>query len=381
MDYNARMSSALAHSEYPLNLRRIVNAIWIFVLAMNVIEYALAWVRVLYSLFSPMMQLPFISMLMPVQDHIRILLVAHIGLFIALLTARSIAFLTPRIILRNDGIRFETLLEWRFIPYTALRGVRSVELKTNSRYVVWIDSARGLPLQGWLASLLFGRRLANGFLLTSDMTSFDTILATIANGLHKKYPQEQEFAAHFIEGETTWLLAMLNSPRETIRAVVAGDTFPIDMIEARWQIASVSLSLLLPLAIGGIIHLQIPWGALLVLAIALIEFPLASYILSALPITDVRRIDFSHAIRAYPLTQLPRWGIAFAFTLLMIAGVHPFFFLFIVAFAMMLGCVWVMGFVREWFEVSLTEALMGIIATAFLQFVLYWIFYISIPWT
>jgi hypothetical protein len=375
------MSSAVAHSEYPLNIRRVIHAIWIFVLAMNVIEYALAWVRVLYGLFSPILQLPFISMLMPVQDNTRILLIAHIGLFVTLLTARSIAFLAPRITLQNDGIRIETPLEWRFISYTALRGVRSVELKTNNRYVVWIDSARGLPLQGWLASLLFGRRLASGFVLSSDMTSFDTILATIADVLHKKYPQEQEFAAHFIEGEPTWLLAMLNAPRETIRAVVAEDTFPIDMIEARWQMALVALSLLLPLAIGGIIHLQIPWGALLVLAISLIEFPLASFMLTALPITDVRRIDFSHAIRAYPLTQLPRWGIALGLALLMMAGVHPFFFLFVVAFAMMLGCVWVLWFVREWFEVSLTEALMGIIATAFLQFVLYLMFYIFIPWT
>jgi hypothetical protein len=174
---------------------------------------------------------------------------------------------------------------------------------------------------------------------------------------------------------------MLNSPRGTIHTIVTAEPFPIDEIKARWQIASVTLSLLLPLVVGGIIHLQIPWGALIVLALALIEFPLASYFLSALRIGDYRRIEFSHAIRAYPLTQLPRWGIAFCLTLLIIAGVHPFFILFTVALAVMLGCVWALWFVREWFEVNLTEALVGVVATGLLQFVLYWMFYIFIPWT
>ena len=375
------MSSILARSEYPVNVRRVVNAIWIFVLLMNVIEYGLAWARVLYGLFSPMMQLPFVSILTPYQDNIRILLIAHIGLFVALLTTRAIALLVPRITLRSDGILFETALEWRFIHYGALRGVRSVELKTNNRYVVWIDSVRGLPLQGWLASLVFGRRLTSGFLITSDLVGFDTFIATITDQLRTKYTHPEELQAHFIEGEPTWLISMLNSPRGTIRTVVAAETFPIDTIEARWQIASVSLSLVLPLVLGGIIHLQIPWGALLVLIMALIEFPLASYLLTALPISDIRRIDFSQAICAYPLTQVPRWGIAFGLTLLIIAGVHPFFILFVVAFAVMLGCVWVLWFVREWFEVTMTEALVGIVGTAFIQFVLYLMFYISIPWS
>jgi hypothetical protein len=375
------MLSTLLRSEYPFHIRRIVNTIWILVLGMNVIEYALAWARVLYSLFTPMLQLPFISILTSNQDTIRILLVAHIGLFAALLTTRAIAFLSPRVTLRNDGLLIKTALEWRFIPYTALRGVRSVELRSNNRYVVWIDSARGLPLQSWLASLLFGRRLTSGLLLTSDLASFDTVMATITDALRIKYPKEQDFAAHFIEGEPTWLLSMLNSPHGTIRAVVAAEAFPIDMIEARWQIASVALSLLLPLVVGGIIHLQIPWGALLVLIIALIEFPLASYLLSAVLLGDYRRIDFSHALRVYPLTQLPRWSIAMGLTLLIIAGAPSLIILFSVAFAIMLGCAWVLWLARAWFEVSFGEALIGIVATALLQFILYVTFFISIPWS
>ncbi|MCI0477339.1 MAG: hypothetical protein L0Y55_13915, partial [Anaerolineales bacterium] len=222
-----------ASFEYPAKIRRAGTILWVLLLTLNLLEYFLAWARAIYAWLSLPLQLPLIEFLQPPFNALAHLLTAHLGLLITLILAHALAFLTPRVYIQTNGLLMTTALGRRLIPYTALRGVRSTELP-NGRYVVWVDSTAALPLQNFLAALIFGRWFWRGFLLTSDLAGFDGVIATIAARLKQKYGEEN-FAARFAETEPTWQLQMLNAPVATIRAVVAEETLPITQRDAMWH--------------------------------------------------------------------------------------------------------------------------------------------------
>ena len=211
--------------QYPPRIRRAATALAALVLLLNLAEYLLAWLRVFYGWFAAPLQLPQTVLLAPSGNILPMLLTAHIGLAIALLTASAIAFLTPQIIVRTDGLLMRSAFGTRLVPYRRLNRIRSVELP-DERYVVWVDSGKGLPLQNWLASLLFGRWLWSGFLLTSDLEGFDNVLATIVAQVKTQYG-EANFAARFSEEKPTWFTSMIFTPLATIRQVAAGSVIPI----------------------------------------------------------------------------------------------------------------------------------------------------------
>ncbi|MEW5721288.1 MAG: hypothetical protein AB1817_21860, partial [Chloroflexota bacterium] len=175
--------------QYPRHIRRVVTLLWVCVLTLNGLEYLLAWARAIYAWLYLPLRLPYYDFLQPFHNIASDLLTAHLGLLVALIFARALAFLVPRIIFYNHGMGMTTALGRRFVPYTALRGVRSTELP-NGRFVVWVDSTVALPLQNFLATLIFGRWFWRGFLLTSDLVAFDTVIATIAARLKDKYGEE-----------------------------------------------------------------------------------------------------------------------------------------------------------------------------------------------
>lgn len=364
--------------DYPSTFRRVTAALAIGVLVLNGSEYVLEWLRAAYALAYKPLALPYIDFLQPFHTILPALLTAHLGLFLALLTARAIAFLTPSITLYQDGLVLSSLLGTRYLPFSAIRKVYSTELQPNGRYVVWIDSTKGLPLHGWLASLLFGRWLWRGFLLTSDLNRFDEIIAAIVAPLKQKYG-EVKFAAQFSETEPTWLLSMLNDSRATIAQVVAQDTLPIDQRTAIVQMLSASASLALPALVSGIIHVQVPWIALVIPFLALIEFPLASVYLSDLPIDTFRRMEFDDAIRIYPLTQLPRWWIAIGLTVLIIAGVPAPLLLLVPLAAIAVNSRAVVKLSEEWFHINAPESWLGALVTVIYQLLLYELLIVFLP--
>lgn len=363
--------------EYGARFRRTTTALAMLVLVLNLSEYVLAWIRALYTLIYKPLELPYLDFLQLFQAVLPTLLTAHIGLLFALITARAIAFLTPRITVYPNGLLMSTWLGQRWIPFSALRSIRSTELH-NQRYVVWIDSQPGLPLQSWLASLLFGRWLWRGFILTSDLAGFDQIIATLVTQLKSKYGEEK-FAEHFVEEQPTWLLAMLSAPRATVRQVVTAETLPIDQHQAITQMISVSLALAVPAIVSGIIHIEIPFIAFLIPLVALVEFPLVSVYLTAVPITTTQRMEVADAMRVYPLTQLPRWWVALGLTLLVIAGVPTSILLLAPVIAIALGCLPVITLTEEWFHVKAPESWISIICTAIFQLMLYELLIVFLP--
>lgn len=364
--------------DYPTTFRRVTVALAIGVLALNVSEYLLEWLRAAYALAYKPLALPYIDFLQPFHTILPALLTSHIGLLLALLTARAIAFLTPSITLYQDGWMMSSIFGARYIPFSAIRSVHSTELQPNGRYVVWVDSTKGLPLHGWLASLLFGRWRWRGFLLTSDLNRFDEIIAAIAAQLKQKYG-EVKFATQFVETEPTWLLSMLNDPRATISQVVARDELPIDQRTAVMQMISASASLALPAIVSGIIQVQIPWIALVIPFLALIEFPLASVYLSDLPMDTLRRMEFDDAIRIYPLTQLPRWWVAIGLTVLIIAGVPAIILLLAPLAAITVNSRAVIRLSEEWFHINSPESWLGALVTVIYQLLLYEILIVFLP--
>ncbi len=367
--------------QYPVRTRRIVSITWQVLLLLSLIEYALAWARVSYGWLWPVMQWPAsppFPLLEPPKDILQTWLTAHLGLWVALLTARAIAFLTPRITLQNNGLLMQSALGQLVVPYRALRGLRSVELQSNGRFVVWVDSAVGLPLQNLMGSLLFGRRLGRGFLLSSDLAGFDQVVERIVATLKQRFGDEQ-FSERYHEERPTELLAMLNAPREASRKVRSPERISINLRQAAEQMVFVACSLSLPLAVAGLIHAQIPWGALLMPVLAFLEWPLVSVYLLALSEAYLRGITFGEALRAYPFTQLPRWPIAVGFTLLEIAGMPLPIFIVAIVPAIAAGSFLVMKLVEEWFNLRFPSVLIGILVTLMYQLVLYGLFLALLP--
>jgi hypothetical protein len=363
--------------QYPTKIRRVITTSWVLLLTLNLIEYFLAWARALYAWLNAPLHLPVIEFLQPHPNGTAHLLTAHLGLLTALILARALAFLAPRVYLHGDGLWMSTWLGRRFIPYHALRGVRSTELP-NGRFVVWVDATAALPLQNFFAALIFGRWFWRGFLLTSDLAEFDGIIATIAARLKRQYGDEN-FAARFVETEPTWQLQMLNAPIATIRAVVAAESLPITSRDALTHAISFSTALLLPMIVSAIIHLQIPWGALVVPLLAIAEAPLAAFYLTAVPVNSARRIEFADAWRVYPLTQLPRWLIALALTWLIVAGVPFGALVFIVILAIAPGVFLVAQLTAEWFQIQFPESLLGALVTVIYQVLVYELFLALLP--
>jgi hypothetical protein len=363
--------------QYSPSIRRIVTILWLFVLLLNLLEYLLAWTRALYVWLYQPLRLPYYAFLEPSHHVPTNLLTAHLGLLVALVLARALAFLSPRIYVQSGGLLMITALGRRFVPYRALRGMWSAELP-NGRFVVWVSSTAALPFQDFLATLFFGRWFWRGFLLTSDLNGFDHVVAAIAEQLKQRYGEEG-FATRLTEVQPTWQLQMLNAPIATIRAVVTEETLPITRREAIGQSVSFAAALLLPMLVSAIIHWQIPWGALVVLLLALGEAPLVALYLTVVPLTDLRHIRFDDALCIYPLTQLPRWLIAFALTLLIVAGVSFQILPFVVIFAIAPGVFLATQLTEHWFEVKFPESLLGALVTAIYQVLVYELFVALMP--
>lgn len=364
--------------QYPAHIRRMTTGLWIILLFFNLTEYLLEWVRALYTFLLPLLDLPFIAFLVPAQKILPSLLTAHLGLLAALIIVRALAYLAPQITLWKNGLFVETLLGTRFIPFDAVRVVHSIEFKSSGRFIVWIDSAKGLPLQNWLASLIFGKWFRSGILITSDIAGFDKIIAAVAGPLKWKHG-DQGFAERFIETEPTPLLKMLTAPRATLAEAISPDAPRLTHRAIIWQMISIAASLALPLGVAAFIHLQFPFGALVVPLAALLEFPLAALFLSAVPMDSVRRMEFDDAWRVYPLTQMPRWLIAMGLTFCVIAGMPLFIFLLAIAPAIALGCYWVLQLTKEWFELPVSTAWLGILLTAIYQALVYGAFVAMMP--
>jgi len=204
------------------------------------------------------------------------------------------------------------------------------------------------------------------------------VIATIAAHLKQKYGG-RSFAARFVEEQPTRQLQVLNAPVETIRALVVEESLPITRRDAIWHAVSFSSSLLLPTIVSAIIPWQIPWGAVVVLLLAAAEVPLVALYLTAVPLSSTRHIEFDAALRVYPLTQLPRWIIALALTLLIVAGVPFSLLALIVILAIAPGVYLVTRLTEAWFDVTFPESLLGALVTGIYQVLVYELFLVMLP--
>lgn len=172
---------------------------------------------------------------------------------------------------------------------------------------------------------------------------------------------------------------MLNVPRATMRQVIAEENLPIDQKLATRQMIFAAASLALPMLVGAIIHLQFPLGAIVLPLVALLEFPLASFYLTILPIESARGIDFRDALRVYPLTQLSRWVVTIGLTLCIVAGVPPLLLVVIPIPAIAFASIGVIALTEEWFSVRPPDSWIGALVTVIYQLVLYEMFVWLLP--
>jgi hypothetical protein len=369
--------------QYPLRVQRVVALIAFGILALNAAEYGLAWVRIIYGWLIPWLPLPTqapIEILDPVRNSrvFPTLLSAHLGLGLSLLMAHAVALLAPRITLHSDALVLETALGKNAVPDAALRGIRSMEVQPDGRYVVWVDAAKWLPLQNLLCLLMFGRWTWRGFMITSDLAGFDHVVARVVARLKQRYG-EDKFEEHFSENQPTPLVSMLSQPYATVKAIAAAESVPTTRREAGWQMGAVALAMAAPMLLAAVIHPQFPWGAILMPLIVLGEWPLASLYLVALSEGYVRKVAFEEAMRAYPLTQLPRVAVGLVLALLVVAGWPDLLFAPLFLPAVAIGAMTVAKLTEDWFKVKFTESLIGIVVPVIYQVVVYGLFYALLP--
>jgi hypothetical protein len=344
---------------------------------LNLAEFGLAWARWAYAtLFTPL-SLPYVSILGPFQDSLRTLLIAWLGLVVAIISIRALAFLTPQVRPVEQGLLFQNPFGTRLIRFDAIRDVRSVEL-TNGRFVVWVHSTQGLPLQGLIASFLFGQWFWRGFILTSDLSGFDEVIAQIVACMKAKHGEEG-FEKHWKEEPPTWELRMLNDPAQTIRDMVDLEEPPFTSSQAAWKATISALPLAMPLIVGGIIHLQIPWSVFVVLIMGVIEWPLAAGYLSMMPIGEKHDMAIESALAVYPMTLLTRWVPALGLALLVAAGVPGPLMLLAALPAVAWGAYPVRVLTQVWFEAKPPDLYLGIIATVVYQLILYEALLLMVP--
>src|SRR5512143_801882 len=174
--------NAVSPIQYPRRVHRIVQAVSMLVLGLNLLEFVLVWLGVLYGWLIVNQVVDFLpsNSPLPFLQPLRLVLVlptliaAHLGLIVAIVVARAIAFLAPTITQANNGLWMHTWLGRRFVADKSIKGVHSVEM-ANERFLVWVDARQGLPLQNFLGLLLFRRWSWSGFMITSDLIGFDAV--------------------------------------------------------------------------------------------------------------------------------------------------------------------------------------------------------------
>ncbi|MBI5880373.1 MAG: hypothetical protein HZB53_22200 [Chloroflexi bacterium] len=370
--------------EYPARPRRIVRMVSVLVLVFNLIEYVMALLSVIYRIVldrtvdvlpanSP---LPFLQ---PVPDPFiaRTLLTAHLGLLVALILARMIAYLAPAITIAENGLWARTWLGKRFIADKGITGVHSVEMP-NERFLIWVDAKQGLPLQNLLGLLLLGRRSWSGFMLTSDLTGFDEIAGRVFQNLRQNFGEEH-LQARYSEEKPTPQLEMLTRPFKVVWEAARIEPNPLTRREATLQMISASVSLALPLLVAALIHLQVPWGALIVPIAAMLEWPFAAAFIFAISENYPRRVSFDEALRLYPLTQLPRWGVAFGLTVLVAMGCPWLLFVPALIPAVAISGMAVIKLTEGIFNLQFPASLIGVIVTLIYQAIVYGLFLALLP--
>lgn len=369
----SQKSTGISYSPWA---RRGAALLSLGILVVSVLEYLIVWVRVISTLLHGILGTPDFSA--PNTDVFHTLLVSHASLFAALYVARALAYVTPQVQMLAEGLRFEGPLGVRVIPYASLKGVESVQVEPDGRFIVWVESRPGLPLQNLIASLIFGRWFWSGFVLTSDLQGFDGVVARIVEALQHKYGAEA-FEKHFGESAPSWIVRMLVRPAGTIHELATQEVLSVSQREATFQMISAAASLGLPLALAELMHLQLPLRSILLFLLALGEWPLASLFLTAVPMGELRVMKFDDAMRLYPMTQLPRWLGALVLAWLVLVGA-PVVLLFLAVLPIIaMDCYWAAHLVKGWFAVRMSDALVGVFVTGVCQFVLFMILLVLLP--
>lgn len=362
--------------QFPKRWNRIITAAWLLVLLGGGAEYVLEWARAIYAVLFIPLKLPLIVFLDPYQDVLATLLVSNLGFGASLIIARALAFLAPTYSIEEDRLVATTRLGTRVIPFDSVQKVYSSELE-EGRFVVWIQSKKGLPLQGFIASILFSMFFWRGVLITSDLQGFDTIVQKSIYKLRAKY--DAKYEKRVVETTPTWLMAMLSEPAKTLKRLANEEIVPITQHDAIWLMCSVALSLAVVYSVYSIIHIQIPWAALVLFLIALGEAPLVAAFWSAIPIGEGQGMKFREGMRLYPVTLLPRWAIGFVLLILLLAGAPLMLLVPTVLGAVAIGCAFSVQLVENWFKVQMPVSLLGGLVTVIYQVFLFETFLALLP--
>ncbi len=371
--------------QYPQRVRRIVQGVSMLVLSFNLVEYALAWLGVLYGWLIVNQIVDFLpsNSPLPFLQPLRLVLVmptllaAHIGLFVAIVLARAIAFLAPTITPGTNGLWMQTWLGRRFVADKSIQGVHSVEMP-NERFLVWVDARQGLPLQNFLGLLLLRRWSWSGFMFTSDMVGFDTVAGRVFQQLRQNFGEEQ-LQKRYSEEQPSPQLEMLTRPLKVVWEAARAEHNPLTRRDAGLQMASAAGSLALPMLVAALIHLQFPWGALIVPLAAMLEWPFAAAFIFAIGENYTRRVSFDDALRLYPLTQLPRWGVAFGLTILVAMGWPWLLYVPALIPAVALSGMTVLRLIEGVFNLEFPSSLIGVIVTLIYQAIVYGLFLVLLP--
>ncbi len=267
-----------------------------------------------------------------------LLLEAHIVLVLLLGVASAIYHLLPALEARHEGLAVRRLRGWTVVPWARLRAVKVTELSENSQ-VVLVQLAGGLPLESHLTSFLYDGSLSPGVLLTSAISNFEALLQRVVVEV-MRYPPEtsapEQPPIFQSDARSDLLLLGLQSSIaidrlvEESRADASTHAFQMGrLLQAlKPAFALALLPALLIFSDRSFVQHVIPDGriaaaALVMLLLALLEWPLVSLGVIALDEMSGGGEEGARPFYLYPLVQLPRLVPMLAALIVMLLGAQP----------------------------------------------------------
>jgi hypothetical protein len=367
---------------YPPRIFWAVRGLPTFMVAIATLQTSLAWARVIITALAGYFGWKVGAFWGIAGDTLPMLMTAHLSLLLTLMLASVIGNLIGDVSISDEGVTLHLWSTTRFLRWEWIEGFYATTIGNPPRDLVFVRASKGLPFYTRLYGLLLGQGLVPGFFMVSDLQEFEAMVATFLEQVTAIHGEEGNRVG---EGPPPPALALLGSPRTTLSAISTPlgtvDRTPSDeevppIRQAASLMIFTALALPFALALSNLMGLYMPWSALILFVLSVVEWPLASYGLVVLGDFFPGTITFPHALAVYPYTQVHRWVTGILLAFLMLIGT-PALLLWLVVFASIAGSAYLLALLtaavyRLPLEKAVAGAGISIVYQLFLYGLLIW---------
>ena len=296
----------------------LLRGLPLFLLLIVALQTAWTWVRALMTLLNQWRELPVDPLWQLPVTPLMALGGSFLALFITAQCALFVSNLLVPITLSEQGLYFHLLRRPRFIPWEEIDSFFASRLGISERVLLFVRTVSGAPWYSRFYGLAVGAGFWPGFLVTSDMDNFGPALGHTLRSVEDERGIEQ---VRFDEQQAGPFAAIILTPHQRLAFL-----WPIDeqgqpaatiiqpgVLQQAARIAAiVALALPMVLLIKQLLALSMTFSPVILLLLALLEWPIASYWLVAIGDLLAHPYPWPDMLALYPELQLPRWLIALA---------------------------------------------------------------------